>query len=47
MLIRGSECVAEGLERNKLGTVTNIFSCPDYTGKFKNSGALIKIKKNF
>lgn len=47
MLVRGSECVPEGFDHNKQGTVTNIFSCPDFTGKFKNSGALIKIKKNF
>jgi len=47
MVIRSHECIQDGFEKNDNGTLITIFSCPDYGGKYGNSGAMIKIKKNF
>lgn len=34
MIIRGGDCVQEGFDKNNSNTLINIFSVPDYGGKY-------------
>lgn len=46
MILRGHECVMDGIERFAKGQLMTIFSATDYCGKHKNAGAMLVIKKN-
>jgi hypothetical protein len=34
MMIRGGDCIQEGFDKNHSNTLINIFSVPDYGGKY-------------
>ena len=47
MIIRGHECVMDGIERFARGQLITVFSATDYCGKHKNAGAALFIQKDY
>ena len=47
MIVRGHECVMDGIERFAKGQLITLFSATDYCGKHKNAGAALFVQKNF
>ena len=47
MIIRGHECVMDGIERFSKGQLMTVFSATDYCGKHKNAGAALFIQKDY
>ena len=47
MIIRGHECVMDGIERFAKGQLLTLFSATDYCGKHKNAGAALFIQKDY
>jgi len=47
MIIRGHECVMDGIERFAKGQLITVFSATDYCGKHKNAGAALFVQKNY
>ena len=46
MIIRGHECVMDGIERFAQGQLITVFSATDYCGKHKNAGGALFIQKD-
>ena len=46
LIIRGHECVMDGIERFAKGLLITVFSATDYCNKHKNAGAILVINKN-
>lgn len=47
LIVRGHECVMDGIERFAQGQLITVFSATDYCGKHKNAGAALFVQKNF
>ena len=47
MILRGHECVMDGIERFAKGQLITVFSATDYCGKYKNAGGALFIQKNY
>jgi len=47
MIIRGHECVMDGIERFAKGQLITVFSATDYCGRHKNAGAALFLQKNY
>eukprot|EP00826_Nyctotherus_ovalis_P017860 TRINITY_DN15282_c0_g1_i2.p1 TRINITY_DN15282_c0_g1~~TRINITY_DN15282_c0_g1_i2.p1 ORF type:complete len:500 (+),score=97.61 TRINITY_DN15282_c0_g1_i2:205-1704(+) len=47
MIIRGHECVMDGIERFAKGQLITVFSATDYCGKYKNAGGALFIQKDY
>jgi diadenosine tetraphosphatase ApaH/serine/threonine PP2A family protein phosphatase len=46
LMIRGHECVMDGIERFAKGKLITVFSATDYCNKHKNAGAVLFIQKD-
>jgi len=47
LIIRGHECVMDGMERFAKGQLITLFSATDYCGKHNNAGGALFIQKNY
>eukprot|EP00826_Nyctotherus_ovalis_P053963 TRINITY_DN7045_c0_g1_i2.p1 TRINITY_DN7045_c0_g1~~TRINITY_DN7045_c0_g1_i2.p1 ORF type:complete len:408 (+),score=108.29 TRINITY_DN7045_c0_g1_i2:849-2072(+) len=47
MIIRGHECVMDGIERFAKGQLITVFSATDYCGKHKNAGGALFLQKDY
>jgi diadenosine tetraphosphatase ApaH/serine/threonine PP2A family protein phosphatase len=47
LIVRGHECVMDGIERFAKGQLITVFSATDYCGRYKNAGACLFVQKNY
>eukprot|EP00826_Nyctotherus_ovalis_P053961 TRINITY_DN7045_c0_g1_i14.p1 TRINITY_DN7045_c0_g1~~TRINITY_DN7045_c0_g1_i14.p1 ORF type:complete len:544 (+),score=157.61 TRINITY_DN7045_c0_g1_i14:939-2570(+) len=47
LIVRGHECVMDGIERFAKGQLITLFSATDYCGKHKNAGGALFVQKDY